>query len=256
MYSDQIWTKFRSIVLLLNDWQVTFLISEIDLPLQLATVRLEQLQEVLLLQLPFYLLCLQLHWLGTGDGSHKIISLMFLVSLINEVSYHHLAYLVNIHLFFNFNAAEEDPEVHLGQLKRFSLRELQVATDNFSNKNILGKGGFGKVYKGRLADGNLVAVKRLKEERTQGGELQFQTEVEMISMAVHRNLLRLRGFCMTPTERLLVYPYMANGSVASCLRGNNLNILLCFYNLQLHLCQISELFFILFTVGRLITCPW
>ncbi|KAK1391949.1 somatic embryogenesis receptor kinase 2 [Heracleum sosnowskyi] len=112
--------------------------------------------------------------------------------------------------------AEEDPEVHLGQLKRFSLRELQVATDTFSN--ILGRGGFGKVYKGRLADGSLVAVKRLKEERTPGGELQFQTEVEMISMAVHRNLLRLRGFCMTPTERLLVYPYMANGSVASCLR--------------------------------------
>ncbi|KAL9262329.1 BRASSINOSTEROID INSENSITIVE 1-associated receptor kinase 1-like protein [Drosera capensis] len=114
--------------------------------------------------------------------------------------------------------AEEDPEVHLGQLKRFSLRELQVATDYFSNKNILGKGGFGKVYKGRLTDGSLVAVKRLKEERTQGGELQFQTEVEMISMAVHKNLLRLRGFCMTPTERVLVYPYMANGSVASCLR--------------------------------------
>ncbi|RWW12009.1 hypothetical protein GW17_00024341 [Ensete ventricosum] len=118
--------------------------------------------------------------------------------------------------------AEEDPEVHLGQLKRFSLRELQVATDNFSNKNILGRGGFGKVYKGRLADGSLVAVKRLKEERTPGGELQFQTEVEMISMAVHRNLLRLRGFCMTPTERLLVYPYMANGSVASRLRAANI----------------------------------
>lgn len=44
-------------------------------------------------------------------------------------------------------------------------------------------------------------------------------QVEMISMAVHRNLLRLRGFCMTPTERLLVYPYMPNGSVASRLRG-------------------------------------
>ncbi|CAK9221648.1 unnamed protein product [Sphagnum jensenii] len=114
--------------------------------------------------------------------------------------------------------AEEDPEVHLGQLKRFSLRELQVATDNFNNRNILGRGGFGKVYKGRLADGSLVAVKRLKEERSPGGELQFQTEVEMISMAVHRNLLRLRGFCMTPTERLLVYPYMPNGSVASRLR--------------------------------------
>ncbi|TVT98259.1 hypothetical protein EJB05_56479 [Eragrostis curvula] len=114
--------------------------------------------------------------------------------------------------------AEEDPEVHLGQLKRFSLRELQVATDNFTNRNVLGRGGFGKVYKGRLTDGSLVAVKRLKEERTPGGELQFQTEVELISLAVHKNLLRLRGFCMTPTERLLVYPYMANGSVASRLR--------------------------------------
>ncbi|KAH9718365.1 Somatic embryogenesis receptor kinase 1 [Citrus sinensis] len=114
--------------------------------------------------------------------------------------------------------SEDDSELQLGQLKRFSLRELQVATDGFSNKNILGRGGFGKVYKGRLADGKLVAVKRLKEERTSGGELQFQTEVKIISMAVHRNLLRLYGFCTTVTEKLLVYPYMTNGSVASRLR--------------------------------------
>lgn len=78
---------------------------------------------------------------------------------------------------FSLITAEEDPEVHLGQLKRFNLRELQVASDNFSNRNILGRGGFGKVYKGRLADGTLVAIKRLKEERSPGGELQFQTEV-------------------------------------------------------------------------------
>ncbi|XP_020222346.1 BRASSINOSTEROID INSENSITIVE 1-associated receptor kinase 1 isoform X2 [Cajanus cajan] len=115
-------------------------------------------------------------------------------------------------------AAEEDPQVHLGQLKRFSLRELVVATDGFHNKYILGSGESGKVYKGRLSDGSLVAIKRLKVERTQDRELQFQTEVETISMAAHQNLLRLLGFCMTPTERLLVYPYMVNGSVASSLR--------------------------------------
>ncbi|KAL9840661.1 putative BRASSINOSTEROID INSENSITIVE 1-associated receptor kinase 1 RLK-Pelle-LRR-II family [Arabidopsis thaliana] len=155
-------------------------------------------------------------WLRRKPQDHF---LMYLVSQLSS-SIFPLKLLLLIFICFggpNF-AAEEDPEVHLGQLKRFTLRELLVATDNFSNKNVLGRGGFGKVYKGRLADGTLVAVKRLKEERTKGGELQFQTEVEMISMAVHRNLLRLRGFCMTPTERLLVYPYMANGSVASCLR--------------------------------------
>ncbi|KAJ0097128.1 hypothetical protein Patl1_27548 [Pistacia atlantica] len=113
---------------------------------------------------------------------------------------------------------DKDPEVQLGQLKRFSLLELQVATNNFSEENILGIGGFSKVYKGRLADGTVVAVKRLKKNRTRDGELEFQAEVKINSMVVHRHLLPLRGFCMDPTERLLVYPCMANGSVASHLR--------------------------------------
>lgn len=115
-------------------------------------------------------------------------------------------------------SAEQDPEIHLGHLKRFSLRDLQVATDNFSNKNVLGRGGFGKVYEGCLTDGSLMAVKRLKVEHAQSGELQFQTEVKRIGMAVHRKLLPPRGFCVTPEEQLLVYPYMANGSLQSCLR--------------------------------------
>lgn len=75
------------------------------------------------------------------------------------------------------------------------------------------------MYKGLLNDGTIVAVKRLKDFNTFGGEIQFQTEVELISLAVHRNLLRLLGFCSTENERLLVYPYMPNGSVASRLKG-------------------------------------
>lgn len=86
---------------------------------------------------------------------------------------------------------------------------------------MIGKGGFGNVYKGYLSDGTVIAVKRLKDGNAIGGEIQFQTEVEMISLAVHRNLLRLYGFCMTASERLLVYPYMSNGSVASRLKGNS-----------------------------------
>ncbi|XP_044505052.1 protein NSP-INTERACTING KINASE 1-like [Mangifera indica] len=110
-------------------------------------------------------------------------------------------------------------EVSFGNLRRFQFRELQIATHNFSSKNILGKGGFGNVYKGTLPDGTVVAVKRLKDGNAIRGEIQFQTEVEMISLAVHRNLLRLHGFCITSSERLLVYPYMSNGSVASRLKG-------------------------------------
>ncbi|GER27792.1 leucine-rich repeat protein kinase family protein [Striga asiatica] len=107
----------------------------------------------------------------------------------------------------------------LGNLKTFTFKELQQATDNFSPKNILGSGGFGNVYRGKLPDGTFVAVKRLKDLTGTTGESQFRTELEMISLAVHRNLLRVIGFCATPNERLLVYPYMANGSVASRLKG-------------------------------------
>ena len=107
----------------------------------------------------------------------------------------------------------------LGNLRRFQFRELQVATSNFASKNIVGKGGFRIVYRGFLSDGTVVVVKRLKDGNAVGGEIQFQTEVEMISLAIHQNLLRLYGFCMTTSERLLVYPYMSNGSVASHLIG-------------------------------------
>ncbi|KAL5556116.1 hypothetical protein UlMin_038352 [Ulmus minor] len=115
-------------------------------------------------------------------------------------------------------AGEVDRRIAFGQLKRFAWRELQIATDNFNEKNVLGQGGFGKVYKGVLSDNTKVAVKRLTDYESPGGDAAFQREVEMISVAVHRNLLRLIGFCTTPTERLLVYPFMQNLSVAYRLR--------------------------------------
>ncbi|KMT08379.1 hypothetical protein BVRB_6g140580 [Beta vulgaris subsp. vulgaris] len=115
-------------------------------------------------------------------------------------------------MFFDVKDRHHE-DVCLGNLRRFHFRELHSATNHFSSKNIVGKGGFGIVYRGHLSDGTVVAVKRLKDGNAIGGEIQFQTEVEMISLAVHRNLLRLNGFCMTATERLLVYPYMSNGSL-------------------------------------------
>ncbi|XP_078174355.1 LRR receptor kinase SERK2-like isoform X2 [Carex rostrata] len=114
--------------------------------------------------------------------------------------------------------SEDDRRVAFGQLKRFAWRELQLATDGFNEKNVLGQGGFGKVYKGVLPDGTKIAVKRLTDYESPGGESAFLREVELISVAVHRNLLRLIGFCTTQTERLLVYPFMQNLSVAYRLR--------------------------------------
>lgn len=150
--------------------------------------------------------------IAVGSGAGSIVAVVLAVS----------AFLLwrrrrNQQIFFDTNESR-DREVCLGQLKIFSFRELQIATDTFNNRNILGRGGFGNVYRGCLPDGSVVAVKRLKDRNTAGGELQFQMEVEMISLAVHRNLLRLIGYCVTSTERLLVYPFMPNGSVASRLR--------------------------------------
>ncbi|KAJ9557868.1 hypothetical protein OSB04_012482 [Centaurea solstitialis] len=119
----------------------------------------------------------------------------------------------------DINDIPEEGLMSLGNLRSFTFKELQYATDNFSSKNILGAGGFGNVYKGKLGDGTMVAVKRLKDINGSAGESQFRTELELISLAVHRNLLRLVGYCATPVERLLVYPFMSNGSVASRLKG-------------------------------------
>ncbi|XP_031743855.1 probable LRR receptor-like serine/threonine-protein kinase At5g45780 isoform X2 [Cucumis sativus] len=142
-----------------------------------------------------------------------IVSFTFVVSVVLLVGWVHC---YRSHLVFT-SYVQQDYEFDIGHLKRFTFRELQKATSNFSPQNILGQGGFGVVYKGYLPNGTYVAVKRLKDPNYTG-EVQFQTEVEMIGLAVHRNLLRLYGFCMTPDERLLVYPYMPNGSVADRLR--------------------------------------
>ncbi|OWM69427.1 hypothetical protein CDL15_Pgr013888 [Punica granatum] len=109
-------------------------------------------------------------------------------------------------------------KISFSQVRRFSWREIQLATDNFSESNIIGQGGFGKVYRGVLSDNTMIAVKRLTDYYSPGGEAAFCREVELISVAVHKNLLRLIGFCTTFSERMLIYPYMKNLSVAYHLR--------------------------------------
>ncbi|CAO2819040.1 unnamed protein product [Amaranthus hypochondriacus] len=98
----------------------------------------------------------------------------------------------------------------------FVWESILAATNNFSDSNMLGKGGFGAVYEGMLPDGKKVAVKRLSSVSVQGIE-EFRTEVELIAKLQHRNLVRLLGYCVKADEKILVYEYMPNGSLDSFL---------------------------------------
>jgi serine/threonine protein kinase len=97
--------------------------------------------------------------------------------------------------------------------KRFRYGELAVATDNFSDKQKLGEGGFGSVYRGFLKDMNLhVAIKRVSKSSNQGRK-EYASEVRIISRLRHRNLVQLIGWCHGGGDLLLVYELMPNGSL-------------------------------------------
>ncbi|KAJ7529608.1 hypothetical protein O6H91_15G058100 [Diphasiastrum complanatum] len=98
----------------------------------------------------------------------------------------------------------------------FPFRELAAATKNFRPENLIGEGGFGRVYKGRIdASGQVVAVKQLDRNGLQGNR-EFLVEVLMLSLLHHPNLVNLIGYCADGDQRLLVYEYMPLG----CLEGH------------------------------------
>ncbi|KAE8720852.1 U-box domain-containing protein 35-like [Hibiscus syriacus] len=101
----------------------------------------------------------------------------------------------------------------------FDFRTLKRATKNFHPDNFLGRGGFGPVYKGKLRDGRMIAVKRLSHERSQRGESEFLSEVRLITSIQHKNLVRLLGCCSDGSQRLLVYEFMKNGSLDHIVYG-------------------------------------
>jgi serine/threonine protein kinase len=106
----------------------------------------------------------------------------------------------------------EDWEVDF-EPHRFSYKDLFHATDGFEDKHLLGKGGFGRVYRGALPKSKVeVAVKRVSHESRQGMK-EFVAEVASIGRIGHRNLVQLLGYCRRKGELLLVYDYMPNGSL-------------------------------------------
>ncbi|KAL5839801.1 hypothetical protein ACOSQ4_012409 [Xanthoceras sorbifolium] len=110
-------------------------------------------------------------------------------------------------------ASDED---HNEEMHSFSLSTIKVATNNFSDENKLGEGGFGPVYKGQLVNGKEIAVKRLSMRSSQGLQ-EFRNEVMLIVKLQHKNLVRLLGYCMEGDEKILVYEYLANTSLDALL---------------------------------------
>ncbi|XP_015075181.1 G-type lectin S-receptor-like serine/threonine-protein kinase At4g27290 [Solanum pennellii] len=94
----------------------------------------------------------------------------------------------------------------------FSFESILVATDDFSEQNKLGQGGFGPVYKGIFSGGREIALKRLSSHSGQGIN-EFKNEVMLIARLQHRNLVRLLGYCIQSSEKILLYEYMANKSL-------------------------------------------
>ncbi|KAG6769367.1 hypothetical protein POTOM_024998 [Populus tomentosa] len=109
---------------------------------------------------------------------------------------------------------------NLQTINYFDFQTLKKATKNFHPANLLGRGGFGPVYRGKLHDGRLVAVKKMSLDKSQQGESEFLSEVKMITSIQQKNLVRRLGCCSDGPQRLLVYEYMKNRSLDLIVYGN------------------------------------
>ncbi|XP_038711454.1 calmodulin-binding receptor-like cytoplasmic kinase 3 isoform X2 [Tripterygium wilfordii] len=106
-----------------------------------------------------------------------------------------------------------------------NLSQVARATRNFSPSQRIGEGGFGTVYKARLDDGNIVAVKRAKKEHFESLQTEFSSEVEVLAKIDHRNLVKLLGYINKGNERLIITEYVPNGTLREHLDGQHGKIL-------------------------------
>ncbi|XP_051144063.1 probable receptor-like serine/threonine-protein kinase At4g34500 [Andrographis paniculata] len=116
------------------------------------------------------------------------------------------------------SSSTSDGVGNLGWGRWYSLKELQLATNQFSSDNVVGEGGYGVVYRGVLQDGSLAAIKKLLNNKGQA-EKEFKVEVEAIGKVKHKNLVSLIGYCADGAQRMLVYEYINNGNLEQWLHG-------------------------------------
>ncbi|XP_057433618.1 cysteine-rich receptor-like protein kinase 18 [Lotus japonicus] len=98
-------------------------------------------------------------------------------------------------MFLRLHFAEDDSGIEPADTMQFNLETIRKVTNNFSDTNILGQGGFGPVYKGKLSNGLEVAVKRLSSNSEQG-DTEFKNEVQLVAKLQHINLVRLLGLSL------------------------------------------------------------
>ncbi|XP_061354222.1 leucine-rich repeat receptor protein kinase HPCA1-like [Gastrolobium bilobum] len=104
--------------------------------------------------------------------------------------------------------------------RQFSFKELKKYTNNFSQANDIGSGGYGKVYRGTLPCGQLIAIKRAQKGSKQG-VLEFKAEIELLSRVHHKNVVSLVGFCFEREEQMLVYEFVPNGTLKDFISGTS-----------------------------------
>ncbi|XP_060171878.1 class V chitinase-like isoform X2 [Lycium barbarum] len=110
-------------------------------------------------------------------------------------------------------------------LQVFSFNQMKASTNNFSFNNKLGQGGYGPVYKGKLRNGQEIAVKRLSATSNQGLE-EFENEVILTAKLLHINLVKVVGFCIEREEKMLIYEHMPNGSLDQYIYNQGRRLLL------------------------------
>jgi serine/threonine protein kinase len=140
------------------------------------------------------------------SGDHDAVKITIAGSAVNGVSSE------------TYSQASSVPgDVHVVEAGNMiiSIQVLRNVTNNFSQENILGRGGFGTVYKGELHDGTKIAVKRMESGViTDKGLAEFQSEIAVLTKVRHRHLVALLGYCVDGNERLLVYEYMPQGTLS------------------------------------------